>query len=162
MSPSLLISIGGFTLALLSFVLSRIVTRRVHVKVHRAAFVEDSPFSATRLVLAASPEYYFVNITNVSLSREVEITHIWFDCTPKVYIVRPERPLPKRLKVDETWETWVAASEFSADLGDETIFNLARVRLSTGKIYHSQQNKSVPNFGTVPGGNPPRSSTGTP
>jgi hypothetical protein len=106
-------------------------------------------------------DYYFINVTNISLNREVEITHAWFDCSPQVHVLRPERPLPKRLKADETWETWVAARDFPPEVTEEAIYNLARVRLSTGKKYRSARNTTVPSYGTVPGGNAAKTPTGT-
>ena len=95
---------------LTAFIVSRVVTRRVRVRVHRAAFTDGRVYGQ---------ECYFVNVTNVSLSREVEITHVWFACTPEVYLLPSERPLPKRLKVDETWSTWVKVSDLPTGLTDD-------------------------------------------
>ncbi len=41
------------------------------------------------------------------------ITHVWFDAAPPVHLLLPERPLPKRLLPDETWESWIAATELA-------------------------------------------------
>jgi hypothetical protein len=152
MSLTLMISLGGLVIAVVSIVLSRIVTRRIHVKVHRAIFFNDS---------VDGPECYFVNVTNVSLNREVEITHVWFDCPTKLHVLCRERPLPKRLKADETWETWIGVNELPHSLTDDDVYKLARVRLSTGKVFRSRQNEGVPSFGIVPGGDPPKAPTGT-
>jgi hypothetical protein len=113
--------------------------RRLRLAVHRAFF------------LATGQECYFVNATNLSKTREIEITHVWFDTTPPVHLLRPERPLPKRLKPDETWETWI---EVSAIPGVEIsqAFTLGRARLSNGKIIKSCENRNVPPVGQVPGG----------
>lgn len=70
------------------------------------------------------PPCYFINVTNMSLTREVEVTHVWFDCSPEVDVFRSERPLPKRLKVDETWETWVLASDLPSGLTDDDVYGL--------------------------------------
>lgn len=93
---------------------------------------------------------FFVNVTNLSRDREIEITHVWFDCGSQVPVIREERPLPKRLKPDEAWETWLHRSEIPGDrLGDAG--ELARVRLSTGAIIKSKPSASVPARGHVPG-----------
>jgi hypothetical protein len=113
--------------------------RRIRLTVHRACFV------------ATGRECFFVNITNVSRSREIEITHVWFDCSPQVSALKHDRPLPKRLKPDEAWETWVEVSKIPSAL-HESVYELARARLSTGKIIKSERNKDVPESGIVPGG----------
>ena len=94
---------------------------------------------------------YFLNITNMSRERELEVTHVWFALESEVHARAPDRPLPKRLKPDETWETWVEADRVPADLG-EKVFTLGRARLSTGRIIKSRKNETVPSEGTVPGG----------
>jgi hypothetical protein len=151
MSTATIISLGGLVLGFIGLLLSRVVTRRVRVRVHKARFVDS---------LSYGPECYFVNVTNISLNREVEITHVWFDCWVKVYVLRDERPLPKRLKADETWETWIGVEQLPAALSAVDVFRLARVRLSNGKVFRSKQNQSVPASGSVPGGAPPKASTG--
>jgi hypothetical protein len=113
--------------------------RRLRLLVHRAYFSGDVR------------ECYFINATNLSHDREIEITHVWFDVTPKVFAMPPDRPLPKRLKTDETWETWVEADRLPRDLGDR-VYTLARARLSTGRVVKSRKNEDVPSEGTVPGG----------
>jgi hypothetical protein len=59
--------------------------------------------------------------------------------------------LPKRLKPDETWETWVEVNRIPSELHEDA-YTLARVRLSTGKIIESAKNTEVPESGIVPGG----------
>jgi len=113
--------------------------RHVRVTVHHAFFA------------ATERPAYFVNITNLSRNRDVEITHVWFDVTPQVAAMPPDRPLPKRLKPDEVWETWVEANRLPGYL-DETVYTLARVRLSNGAVVKSQRNAGVPDQGSVPGG----------
>ena len=59
--------------------------------------------------------YYFVNVTNLSRDREVEVTHVWFpDVDPQSGILLVERPLPVRQGCDESWEAWIEL----ARLGD--------------------------------------------
>jgi hypothetical protein len=111
--------------------------RRLSVKVHRARFIQTGV------------ESYFINIVNLSESRDIEITHVWFDGTPQLPVWQPERPLPKRLMPDEVWETWIEVSKLPADVKDP--FAAFRVRLSTGKILKSAHNPDVPPIGTVPG-----------
>jgi len=96
--------------------------RRVRVMVHRAAFY-------------SGPECFFINVANLSKDREVELTHVWFDCAPKVPVIQPDRMLPQRLKPDESWETWVEVDEIPNGVREtEDIYRLARIRLSTGKV----------------------------
>jgi hypothetical protein len=113
--------------------------RKVRVTVHVATF-ESS------LVTAC-----FVNITNLSEDRDIVITHVWFEGTPRVFAVRKDRPLPVRLKPDETWETWVELSKLGSALRFDP-FRMARVRLSTGQVIESVEGVDVPERGFVPGG----------
>lgn len=112
--------------------------RRVMLMVHHAYFTQ------TRR------SCYFLNVTNLSRDREVEITHVWFAADSQIHAQTHDRPLPKRLRPDETWETWVEAESLPSDLG-EKIFTLGRVRLSNGQEIRSRKNKRVPSQGTVPG-----------
>jgi hypothetical protein len=151
MSIATLISLVSLALGAIGLLLSRVVTRRVRVRVHRARFVGGSGYG---------PECYFVNITNISLNREVEVTHVWVECPGAVHIVRNERPLPKRLRADETWETWIGVDQIPAALSDFEVFKLARVRISTGKVFRSRRNKRVPSLGYVPGSDLPGAPSG--
>lgn len=95
-------------------------------------------------------ECYFINATNLSRNRDLEITHVWFDSVPQVHALQPERPLPKRLKPDEAWETWVEVEWLPAAVRDNP-YDLARARLSTGRIVRSRRNHEYPPVGSVPG-----------
>ncbi|MGJ5813682.1 hypothetical protein [Paludibaculum fermentans] len=148
MSTTILISLIGLVIALVSLVISRIVTRRVSVLVHRASFVGSETESQ-----------YFITVTNLSLNREVEITHVWFDFPTKVHVLRGDRPLPKRLKMDEVWCTWVPVSTLP-DVTDKSVFKSARVRLSNGRVVRSKQNTKVPCLGSVPEGGIPVAPSG--
>jgi hypothetical protein len=117
--------------------------RSVRVLVHLASFDRDGR------------ECYFVNVTNLSRNRTIEITHVWFDTTRPVSCSPVERPLPKRLSPDESWETWADAGQVLSSPVDttrkSTPFDLARVRLSTGKVIKSQKNRNVPPEGSIAG-----------
>jgi hypothetical protein len=113
--------------------------RRVRLLVHKAHFIESGR------------ECYFINLTNLSLDRDIEVTHIWIDTTPQVHVLQPDRPLPKRLRPDETWETWVEVRLIPKNAG-EKVYGLARARLSTSTVIKSKKNVSVPPLGEVPGG----------
>jgi hypothetical protein len=106
--------------------------RRVRVRVHQAYFS------------GAPPQHYFVSVTNLSAQREVVITHVWFT-GPDLHVTNPDRPLPRRLALDEPWETWAPVHQVGPD--GET---RARVRLSTGKVVKSRKG-SPPPIGSVPG-----------
>jgi hypothetical protein len=111
--------------------------RRVSVLVHKGSW------------LPRSESHYFVKVTNLSSKRDVEITHVWFEGDPPVYTVGTYRPLPQRLRPDETWEGWVKA----IDLAHATeIERSARVRV-TGKrkVVESRRNEDVPPVGNVAG-----------
>jgi hypothetical protein len=94
---------------------------------------------------------YFLNITNLSRNREVEVTHVWFATDPEVHVSPPDRPLPKRLKPDEPWETWVERERLPTFLG-ASVFTLGRARLSTGHVIKSRKGKGIPSQGAIPGG----------
>jgi hypothetical protein len=112
--------------------------RKLRLTVHLAAFTYNGLLC------------YFINATNLS-TREVEITHIWFESEPRVHALQPDRPLPKRLKPEETWETWVEVFKLPLNFHDNP-YEQARARLSTGEIISSQKNDDVIDQGYVPGG----------
>ena len=112
--------------------------RRVRFTVHRAAF------------LASGREAVFFNLTNLSKAREIEITHVWIASSPPVAALQTERPLPKRLKPDESWETWIHVDKIPW-LPLDSVIGLARARLSTGHQLKAKENRDVPPVGTVPG-----------
>ncbi len=113
--------------------------RIIRFTVHRAFF------------LRSGRECFFLNVANLSRTREIEITHVWFDTAPQVPALEPDRPLPKRLKPDESWETWVDAARLPAE-SQQSAFRLGRLRLSTGTVIKSKKNRNVPPQGAVPGG----------
>ena len=65
---------------------------------------------------------YFLNLTNRSSKRDLEVTHVWFALEPEIHAHPPDRLLPKRLKPDETWETWVEADRLPSGVG-ESLFS---------------------------------------
>jgi hypothetical protein len=148
--------IGGCSLfvAVVGLILSRTVTRRVRVTLH-LGFADHGSFPR--------PPYYFINVTNISLTREIEVTSVWFEVGqfPKVYVLPGERPLPKRLKVDESWETWKSITELPTGYTNDEMYKTGRVQISTGKMFRSKQNKLVPSVGYVPGADPPPALSGT-
>lgn len=113
--------------------------RRIQFLVHEAAF------------LGTGKRCYFLNVTNLSHDRELEITHVWFAANGEIHALPPDRPLLKRLKLDEPWETWVEADRLPPDLG-ESVFKMARLRLSNGRVIKSRKKVGVPAMGAVPGG----------
>ena len=94
----------------------------------------------------------FLTVTNLSRDRDIEITHVWIATSDgQIPVIPADRPLPKRLKPDEPWATWVRADALPADLG-ERVFVSARLRLSTGRVFKSRRATNVPSQGAVPGG----------
>lgn len=114
--------------------------RRVLALVHRAYF---QPPSTDRR------EHFFMKVTNLSPGREIELTHTWFATEPRVDLLNPARPLPARLKHDETYETWIPV-EAVPDV--PRVERLGRVRLSNTDVVRSRLNKDVPPVGYVGGG----------
>jgi serine/threonine protein kinase len=92
----------------------------------------------------------FINVTNVS-GDDLEVTHIWIESTPKIHILNDKRPLPRRLKPQESWETWVVAWELPEKLVSNQACSLIRARISSGVVVHSKKNEDVPSEGYVPG-----------
>jgi hypothetical protein len=110
--------------------------RRVRVTVHRA-YMQGNP-----------QQLFFVTVTNLSRNREVEIVRVWFTSVPSVEVLA--QPLPRRLKTDESWATWVSVDAIDAiDLPyAESRF---RVRLSSGKDVPSRANPDPAPVGYIPG-----------
>lgn len=90
----------------------------------------------------------FLNVANRS-PADVEITRVWFeDGSADVEVSNPERPLPRRLRPEESWETWCPLSLFKAT----QVERLGRVRLSSGKVFRSKPRRDVAPYGRIPGG----------
>lgn len=114
-------------------------TNSVRLLAHPAVFA-----GSVRLAL-------FVNATNLSETTDRVVTHVWIEGPPKVYAENPRRPLPKRLKPQETWETWIELGSMPRELLTRDLPWLARARLSTGEVVCGVPNESVPESGWVPG-----------
>jgi hypothetical protein len=114
--------------------------RTVHVTVHGAFFISGPH--------CGEPKQFFIGVTNLSPQRPVVITHVWFETNPQKHILNLERPLPKRLELDEKWETWIPV----ADVPTEDDLELkVRVRLSNGDVVKSLAFPDVPPVGFVAG-----------
>lgn len=116
------------------------IERILKLRVHQAQFVNSPGL------------YYFINATNLSPDRVLEVTHVWYeDEEHHIPVIQPDRPLPVRLVADQSWETWInlyripEAFRFSA-------FEKFRARISTGTVFNSEANLDVPPYGFVPGG----------
>ena len=119
------------------------VTLHIRVRAHRARFSEPRNL--------AGRDAYFIAVVNLSLSREVEITHAGFELPGgQVAADLDERPLPVRLKPQETWSTWAMVSKFNGEPPSDTP-SRARVRLSDGRIIKGKFDPAVPHTGFVPG-----------
>lgn len=119
------------------FLNSLLNRRRIRVLVHRGV-LEDN-----------QKEAFFITITNATLDREIEITHVWFNSNPKVQVVRADRVLPKKLKPNETWDTWLPVNKLPLGYHPYA-FTMVRVRLSNGSLAYSEQNLTPTEKGTVP------------
>jgi hypothetical protein len=94
----------------------------------------------------------FINVTNLCQDVDVEITHVWVEAVPQVFAHNRDRPLPKRLRPHESWETWIPADRLNPDMTEAALYQAARVRVSTGEVVPSVRNDSVPAEGMIPGG----------
>lgn len=129
-----------FVTKIAEFLLSVFLGRRqLTLLVHRA------------ILLDTNRECYFINATNLSRDREIEVTHIWFESDRPVHVLNQHRPLPRRLRPEESWETWIQVDHLN-QYSHHEVYSLARARLSTGKIVKSKQNRNVPTIGAIPGG----------
>ncbi|MBW4634675.1 MAG: hypothetical protein KME30_23035 [Iphinoe sp. HA4291-MV1] len=115
--------------------------RILKLRVHRAMFVKSMI------------ECYFVNLTNLSPNRALEVTHVWYEDEEKHFIplIHPSRLLPVRLELEQSWETWIAVENLPRATQNNAYQNF-RARISTGAIFKSEANPNVPPYGTVPGG----------
>jgi hypothetical protein len=118
--------------------------RRVRVRSHIAYFVSNPE----------SGRHMFVTVANVG-SRAISITHVWLATEPQLAVIQPRRPLDKKLGLDEVWETWFPLANLTgrpeANLPDDDLLRLARVRLSTGRVIKARPDRKVPPAGEVPG-----------
>ena len=119
----------------------------LRVLCHRAVF---SP---------TGPDCYFINVTNLSLQRDAEVTHVRIESGNQIPVLNPSRTLPRRLRPEETWETWIEVERLPMSIRQDA-FRLARVRLSNGRIIKSKRNENVPSAGYVLTPNPPMEPTG--
>ena len=113
--------------------------RILKVTVHRACFEQGCA------------AHYFVNLTNLSPRRPLEVTHVWYEGGQQhIPLCRASRPLPVRLELDQSWETWIAEAALGA-APDTDLSRSFRARISTGEVFESSLNRNVPPVGTVPG-----------
>lgn len=114
------------------------MTRSIRVRVHRA-FLVSNP---------AQVHYYFINVLNTSNAAEVEVAHVWYEGSRRVDIIQPQRPLPRLLPPNQSWETWVKVTDIP---DDPDLFGNFRVRLSTDEVFESEERRNVQGAGFVPG-----------
>ena len=75
--------------------------QRIKVGAHTAVKVGD-----------ANPKA-FINVVNRS-PTDVEVVRVWFEeDRATIEVANPERPLPHRLRPEESWETWCDLSLFT-------------------------------------------------
>ena len=91
----------------------------------------------------------FLKIVNLSKS-DIEVTHVWLDTIPKIHFLNNKRPLPVRIQPNQTWETWINESVMK-NYKINQIVKLGRVLDSSGNIFKSKENTTVPEEGYVAG-----------
>ena len=119
--------------------------RRVKVLVHQAVFFGRDP--ATGRTIGSEP-HYFVKVTNLSETRRLKSPISGSTEIPQVHLMNPARPLPARLRPDETWEDWVRVADVTHVSKVERAF---RIRLSNTQVIKSRPNKDVPPVGYLAG-----------
>jgi hypothetical protein len=124
--------------------------RKVKLTVHRAYKVEVLFAVGDGPLVEVESENYYITVTNASRNRDIEVTHVWLDTTPKpVHVFDPD--LPVRLKYSAQWATAVPVS--SLPDGTTNVAWLARCQVSPdGKVIKSRPSKNVAPVGTVPRG----------
>jgi hypothetical protein len=91
--------------------------------------------------------YWFMKATNKSLTRKIELTHVWFAGAKDDELLTWSEPLPARLKHDQTWEGWLNA----ARLAHASNVEQSGRALISGKArpIRSRKNKHVHQSGQV-------------
>ncbi len=112
--------------------------------------VDSTGKSVHFAALSSGEPCVFVNVTNRSSKTDIEVTHVGFQTKPATPVLNPDRPLPKRLRPDESWETWLPVTRLPLSELARVPW-LGRVRLSTGRTIRTRENRSVPEAGFVPG-----------
>lgn len=87
---------------LLLWIIDKIVARQqkrrcVKVLVHEAVFLGRDPVTGRTI---GSEPHYFVKVTNLSETREIEITHVWINGNPQVHLMNP---VPR---LSRGWASW--------------------------------------------------------
>jgi serine/threonine protein kinase len=120
---------------------SAFVKAPMRLTTHFAKFVGSNRFAL------------FVTATNLAAAGDVEITHVWIEADPKIHVLQDKRPLPRRLKPSEVWETWVELSRLPPGLWGPDIHQRVRVRLSTGQVVNALpvEDTAIPDEGFVAG-----------
>lgn len=94
---------------------------------------------------------FFVNVTNLSL-EPISITHVWYQHGDTFRSVLPQaRPLPKELGPKRPWSTWLPVIALPPEQRQHALDKF-KIRLSTGEIFSSRVEDTVPPKGKVPDG----------
>ena len=107
----------------------------LRVLAHRAYFVGETV------------EHFFIKIVNTTPDAQVEVTHVWYQDGQRVEHIL-SRPLPVRLRPNETWETFEPVANIPQDAD---VFRHFHATLSTGERFASEHNANVPPVGYVAG-----------
>jgi hypothetical protein len=121
--------------------------RKVRLTVHCANAVVGIDLATQQTILGR--ENYYITITNASRDRDIVVTHVWLDTTPRMGVV--DAALPVRLRYSAPWETVVPVDKVAAP--KDQVPWLARCQLAPDdKIVKSRPRENVPEVGTVPRG----------
>jgi hypothetical protein len=99
------------------------------------------------------PESYFVRLVNHTPDRELEIKDVWYEGSPAIPVLNPQRPLPTRIRAGAMWETWIPIADIP--VATDEVYGRFRVRLSTGEVYRSRRTPDrdiAPGIGAIAGG----------
>jgi hypothetical protein len=122
--------------------------RKVKLTVHRAQEVYVVGVTGAGVVEGGAENYY-ITVTNASRDRDIVVTHIWLETTPRIEVFDPD--LPVRLRYGAPWETTVSVDAIPE--GTTDVEWLARAVITPDdKVIKSRPRRNVPPFGTVPRG----------
>lgn len=125
---------------------------RLHIRGQQSSPSTDVRLTVHRARFARSlGKFYFVNVTNRA-TEIIEITHVWYEDHDCHIRVNPwSRPLPVRLEVNEAWSTWLPITAVP-EAFRHNAYDKFRIRLSTGELFESRKEDTVPPYGSAPGG----------
>ncbi len=114
--------------------LRRDTSRQVDSRVHRAFYKRSS-----------EPRY-FIKVANTSPESDIEISHVHYKGSREVPLIDANNPFPRTLSPGRSHEWDIPAARIPNDVD---VYSSFHVHLSTGEVFRSQENTTVPGEGFV-------------